>query len=288
MIAIIGASGGAGIPTIKHLVGRGVSLRALTSNETSAENLKKRGVEECVIGDFRKPEDVARALKDVSQVMQIPPRFKADEFDIAKCCIDAARAQGVEHYLLLSAFHPQMQKLAHHWAKLLAEEYLIESGLAFTIIQPSMFMQNLKIEWSRVVKDGVYSRPYSSDRKMSVIDTGDMGEAAANILTKPEFWGATYELCGPGPITHNEMEQIITEELGREVVTEHRALEDWEKWAREHGWTEFAVQTYKAMCTHYDAHGFPGGTTVVLKALLGREPTGYRTFIRNFIEQHGA
>ncbi len=36
------------------------------------------------------------------------------------------------------------------------------------------------------------------------------------------------------------------------------------------------------MCNHYDKHGFKYGNTVTLTAILGREPTDYRTFIRKF------
>ena len=42
------------------------------------------------------------------------------------------------------------------------------------------------------------------------------------------------------------------------------------------------------MCHHYDAHGFPGGNTLVLRAILGREPGGYRAFANRFAADKGA
>jgi uncharacterized protein YbjT (DUF2867 family) len=36
---------------------------------------------------------------------------------------------------------------------------------------------------------------------------------------------------------------------------------------------------------HYDEHGFPGGNPTVLASLLGRQPTGYREFIKRLIAQ---
>ena len=287
MIVIIGASGAVGIPTIKVLVSRGAEVRALTSNQNSATRLKELGVAQCFIGDFMSDDDVAGVIKGAEQVMQIPPRFNEHELEISKRCFDAAKAAGVSHYLFLSAYHSQMQKVAHHWNKLLAEEHLIESDMPFTIIKPSMFMQNIRVEWPRIVKDGVYARPYSPDKKMSVIDTVDLGEAAANILTDPSLRGATYDLCGPGPLTHTEMAQIISEELGKKVDSIHRDIEDWRAFALKNKWTDFAIKSYIAMCHHYDTHGYPGGNTVTLKALLGREPNDYRSFIRVFIAEHG-
>lgn len=288
MIVIIGASGAIGIPTIKNLIGRGVEIRALTSNETSATRLRGLGVAECVIGDFRSDEDVAGVLKGGEQVMQIPPRFTQDEFDIAKRCIDAAKREGIAHYLFLSAFHTQVRSVPHHLAKLLAEEYLIESGLLFTILQPSMFMQNIRVEWPKILKEGIYARPYSPHKKMSVVDTRNVGEVAAKILTDPALQGATYELCGPEALTHTEMAQILSEELGRKVKAAHRDLDDWRAFAVANNWTDFAMETYVAMCKHYDAIGYGRGTDVVLKALLGRKPTSYRAFVKDLISDQSA
>ncbi len=41
------------------------------------------------------------------------------------------------------------------------------------------------------------------------------------------------------------------------------------------------------MCGHYDAHGYPGGNTLVLRTILGREPTGYREFAERFAREMG-
>ena len=195
MILIVGASGAVGIPTIKELVRRGAPVRALTSRPASAEKLRQLGVKETVLGDFRKAEDVRRAVEGVATVIQIPPRFTEDEAAIGIGIIAAAKEAGVSHYIFVSAFHPQMRQMAHHWSKLLVEEAVIESGLPFTILQPAMFMQNIRVEWSVIRDRGVYLRPYSPERKMALVDTDDLGEAAAIVALKPGYRGATFELA---------------------------------------------------------------------------------------------
>jgi uncharacterized protein YbjT (DUF2867 family) len=282
MKLIIGASGAVGVPTIKQLVQRGEELRALSSSEASAERLRELGVAEVIVGDYRADGVVGQAMAGVDSVCYVPARFKADEFVVGKRIVDAAKGAGLEHFLFCSAFHPQLHELGHHWQKLQLEEYLVESDLLHTVVQPSMFMQNIRVEWNRIVEEGVYPRPYSPHSKMSVIDTDDLGEAIANIMTERKFQGATYQLAGPGPISHTEMAAIISEEIGRPVEAVHRDLDDWTAWARERGWTDYAIENYVAMCRHYDQHGFKYGNTVTLAAILGREPTDYRTFIRKF------
>lgn len=280
MKLIIGASGAVGIPTIKHLVQLDENLRALSSSEASAERLRELGVQEVIVGDYRADGVVERAMDGIEAVSYNPARFVADEFEVGRRIVDAAKAAGLEHFLFCSAFHPQLHELGHHWQKLQLEEYLVESDLLHTVVQPSMFMQNIRVEWARIVEQGVYARPYSPDSKMSVIDTDDLGEAMAKIMTERKYQGATYQLAGPGPISHAEMAAIISEEIGRPVEAVHRDLGDWTAWATERGWTDYAIENYVNMCNHYDQHGFKYGNTVTLAAILGREPTDYRTFIR--------
>lgn len=288
MILIIGASGAVGIPAIKSLAGRGTALRALTSSETSAENLTRLGVAETVLGDFHSDDDLRRAMAGVSSVLYIPARFKEDEAEVGRGIVDAAKREGVDHFLFCSAYHPQLRDLGHHWQKLEVEEYLVESDLRYSVVQPSMFMQNIRVEWPVVASEGRYIRPYSPDSKMNVIDTDDLGEAIANILLDEKFWGATYELCGSELVSHAEMAGIISEELGRPVEAVHRNIEDWKSWATGRGWTDYAITNYVNMCAHYDRHGYKFGNAVTFTAILGRAPNSYRDFLRKFIAAQSA
>ena len=285
MILISGASGAVGIPTIRHLVKRGTSVRALTSSEKSAARLKSLGVAETVIGDWRNAGDVRRAVDGVRSVMHVPPRFTEDEVDIGLRVVAAAKAAGVEYFVFSSAFHPQMRKMDHHWSKLLVEEAVVESGLSFTILQPAMFMQNLRVEWPVIRERGVYLRPYSPDRKMALIDTDDLGEVAARVLTEPGFRGATFELAGPDSLTTAEMAAILADASGKPIRAEKRSLDEWTGWATKQGWKPWAIEAYLKMCRHYDTHGYPGGNPLVLEAILGRPAGTYRAFAKRFIAE---
>ncbi len=287
MIVIFGASGAVGTPAIRHLAQAGRGIRAFTSNARSAERLSGLGVGETAIGDFRSDADVARAMAGADSVLLVSPRFTEDEAEIGIRVVEAAKAAGVGHLVYSSAFHPQLSKMDHHAAKLRIEEAVIESGLAFTIVQPSMFMQNVRIEWRELVEEGVYPRPYSPDRKMSVIDTEDLGEAVARIVTDPGLRGGTYELCSRDSLTHAEMAAVFSDVLRRPVTGQKRSLEAWKEWAAARGWAEWSIEAYAKMCNHYDAHGYAGGNALALRAILGREPTGYRAFAERFAGEMG-
>jgi uncharacterized protein YbjT (DUF2867 family) len=289
MIVMIGASGQIGTPTIRHLVRKGARIRALTSNAGSAERLRARGVAESVVGDFRKDEDVRRVVDGATTVFHVCPRFTEDEPEIGRRVVAAARACGVGHFVYISVFHPQLQRLVHHWRKLQVEEIVIESGIPFNIIQPSIFMQNIntgfQASWQTIRDEGVYAAPFSADRKIRLLDTEDLGEATANVLTDARLRGATFELGGPDSLTLAEMAGIISEELGRSVKVV--ALNDGQRkaLAEKQGKTTYAIEGWQTMWRHYDEHGFPGGNPTVLASLLGRQPTGYREFIKRLIAE---
>ena len=283
MILIVGASGAVGIPTIKALVRRNVDIRALTSSAKSKAKLHDLGVAETHVGDFRSDEDVKRAMVGVNSVFLVTPRFTEDEAEIGLRTVAAARHEGVGHFVFSSAFHPQMTKMNHHWSKLLVEEGVIESGLEFTILQPAMFMQNLAVEWSVIKNKGIYSRPYSPDRKMALVDTEDLGEAAAIVLTEQGYKGAIFEVCGPDSLTQSEMAAVLSEFLGSTIQAVQRDLREWKVWARERNWSDWGIDTYQRMAKHYDKHGYPGGNPLVLRTILGREPGNYRDFARRFV-----
>ena len=282
-ILITGASGAVGLPTIRRLVKRGAKVRAFTSNEKSAANLKSMGVAETTIGDLTSDADVKRAMQGAASVMHIPPRFRQDEAEIGFRVLNAAKAEKVGHFVFCSVFHPQMRDMDHHFNKLVVEEAVIDSGLSFTILQPASFMQNLRVEWPAIKERGVYLRAYSTQQKMALIDTEDLGEAAARVLTEPGYRGGVFELCGPDRLTNDEMAALITEEWGKPVRADRQSLDDWKTWATGRGWKPWSIEAYMKMCRHYDAHGYAGGNPVVLSAILGRAPGGYRAFVKRFL-----
>ena len=287
MILVIGASGAVGKPTIEGLVAEGVRVRALSSNDDSAIALRDMGVAETVVGDLRNGDDLARAMAGVETVFFVMPRFQADEADAGKRVVDAAKAAGVGHFVYCSVLNPQCRELLHHAQKLDVEEHLIESGLTFSIIRPAMFMQNLNMEWQQVSADGVYPRPYSPDRTMAVIDTGDLGAAAARIVLDTALHGGCYDLCGDR-LTHSQMAAVLSGVMGKPVTAEARSLEDWKAAARKRGATDYFIESYGKMCAHYDSHGLAGGNPLVLQAILGRPPVDYRAFAEDFVAAKSA
>ncbi|HVI42796.1 MAG TPA: NmrA family NAD(P)-binding protein [Anaerovoracaceae bacterium] len=121
------------------------------------------------------------------------------EVEIAQKVINAARLVKVEHFVYHSVLHSVLQEMPHHQKKLMVEEFLVNSGIPYTIIQPAVFMQNILESWKSLDEKGIFQQKFftTPETRMCMVDLEDIAEAASIILTNSGHTGATYELCGP-------------------------------------------------------------------------------------------
>ena len=75
------------------------------------------------------------------------------------------------------------------------EKPLVDSGIPYVILQPTVFMQMLTPAIQAVKHGGpVVQKFYTSDRtKMSYVDMADYAEAAAEIIDSGAYTYGTYE-----------------------------------------------------------------------------------------------
>ncbi len=286
MILVTGAAGPTGYSVIRRLAARGADVRAFGRSAEGVQRAHAAGAREGIQGDLRSAGDVREALAGVDRVYHIGPNFQADEYEIAVGLIDAAKAEGVARFAFHSVIHPMSGKMPHHWEKLRVEEYLIESLVPYTVLAPTMYMQNVSFAWESILKTGVYRVFNNVDVAMSVVDLDDVGEAAAIVLTEDGWTGGSFELCSPYPLTQAEMATIFSEVSGRDIRAEKGDLGDWVAAAEARGEDAYAIDAFIRMCAHYDAYGLPGGNGRVLEMILGRKPNDYRAFAEKWWAAH--
>ena len=284
MILITGANGKTGRSIIPHLVKRGERVRALDIPAAQAQ-LRDMGVEP-IAGDLREISSLRPALKGVQTVYHIPPRLQADELQLGKNMIAAAKAEGVQRFVYHSVIFPHLESVVFHWEKMKVEVELFQSGLPFTIIEPTNYMQNLFWQWAFVEKRSELLLPYSAEQPITWLDLHDFGEAVAKVLTQPDHEGATYQLCSTGKaLTWREIAALISKLLDREIkaiklpVAEYLKLPSWQ------GMTPEGMERLVTMFHHYDQYGFRCGNNRVLSMLLGRPATTYEQFLRRSLRE---
>ncbi|MBC8509014.1 MAG: NmrA family NAD(P)-binding protein [Anaerolineales bacterium] len=278
MILITGAAGKTGKAVIQALVAKGESVRALVYREEHIPTLKALGVEEIIIGDLIDRTTVDNASMGVRAVYHICPNMSPDEIMIGRFVIDAAGALGIEHLVYHSVLHPQTESMPHHWFKLRLEELLVESGVPFTILQPTAYMQNILSHWNSIYNAGIFPVPYSVEARSSLVDLQDVAQVAAAVLTAGGHIGATYELVGVESISQTEIADTLSSKLGRTVKAQEIPHADWERGARASGLGDYQVETLIKMFEFYGQHSFVGNSNV-LRWLLDREPTTFESFV---------
>jgi uncharacterized protein YbjT (DUF2867 family) len=282
VILVTGAAGKTGRAVVSALATHGAAVRALVHRPTQVQPMRELGAREAIVGDMRDQAIVERAVRGVRALYHICPNMSPDELIIGQLVVGAARSAGVAHLVYHSVLHPQTEAMPHHWQKLRIEEYLLESGLPYTILQPAAYMQNVLAGWDSIVEDGVYRMPYALETRLGMVDLEDVAAAAAIVLTIPGHQQAIYELSGAEVLSQSEVAAILSLGLGRVVRAEVIPLDMWEEHARTVGLGDYQIETLVKMFRYYERYGFWGNPNV-LRWLLDRPPTTFAAFIERTV-----
>jgi uncharacterized protein YbjT (DUF2867 family) len=198
---------------VRALLQAGKPLRAFVHDEDGKRQLSNVGVADIVVGDLLEPTQLGSAFAGVKQVFHICPLEHPRKLAIGQAMIDLAQQHGVAQFVYFSVLHPFVSSLRHHWNKLLVQEYLVDSSVPYTILNPTMFMQAP----GRAVQSGTLALPYSPDQPMSVVDLGDVAEVAVKVLTEETHLRAAYDLVGDQPLNCRDMAQIIARVSGKAI-----------------------------------------------------------------------
>jgi NAD(P)H dehydrogenase (quinone) len=279
VILVTGAAGKTGQAILRALQRRGAPVRAWVRHPEQIEIVEAFGITESLAGDIQSPLLWSQATSGVSVLYHICPNMYPYETTVGAMALQAAHRAGVDHFVYHSLLHPQTQEMPHHWNKLRVEEWIFESGLDYTILQPAAYMQNVLANRRRIVEEGIYAVPYPVHTRMSLVDLEDVADVAATVLTEPGHSGAIYELAGPQIQTQVEIAALLSAELAVPVQAQELPLDEWEQTARRAGLSDYAVETLLSMFRYYARHGFWGNPNV-LRRLLGREPATFAEFVR--------
>ncbi len=279
MILVTGAAGKTGGHVIRALVARNLRVRGLVRRATQAESITALGAEDVLIGDMRDAQILRAACSGARAVYHIAPNMSPDELTLGLSIIDACKRADVRHFVYHSVLHPQVKDMPHHWLKMQVEETLFKSGLVFTILQPTAYMQNLLGYRDAILKRGVYAVPYSIDARQALVDLRDVAEVAARVLNEPGHEHAIYELASPDAPSAKEIAEMISGIIDQPVRAEQTDRKEWEAGVRAGGMNEYAVTTLLKMFGYYEEYNFFGNPNV-LGWLLGRSPGRFEQFIR--------
>jgi divinyl chlorophyllide a 8-vinyl-reductase len=234
-VLVLGASGTIGQATVRALVRRGhdvvcvVRPRAGVGGRFAPEDWTRLlGGATVRVADVTRPGELAReavrgehfdALVSCLASRTGEPRDAwAIDHAAHVAALDAARAAGVAHFVLLSAICVQKPLLEFQRAKLAFEKLLAESGLRYSIVRPTAFFKSLSGQIERVRQ----GKPFLvfGDGTLTAckpISDEDLGEYLAGCLEEAARWNRILPIGGPGPaITPRQQGEALFRLVGRE------------------------------------------------------------------------
>jgi uncharacterized protein YbjT (DUF2867 family) len=218
MILIVGASGFLGREVASLVLSQGQQVRLLVRTPAKVDDLRQRGAE-IMQGDLVDPPSLGRACQGADEVLAAAHsllgkgRYKSEAVDDAghRDLIDAAKKAGVAHFVYTSILgaapdHP----IDFFRTKYRVEEYLKASGLSYTILRPSAFM-----EWhahifngKAILETGKTSLLGKGTKPRNFVAVRDVAHFTVLALTEPKLKDRTLDVGGPGNFTNNQVAQL--------------------------------------------------------------------------------
>lgn len=235
MILVAGATGMVGGEICRKLAAEGRPARAMvraTSDPAKVESLRALGLE-VVEGDVRDGPSLANACRDVTTVIStvsaMPFAYVPGVNDIATTdhegvirLIDNASTAGVRRFVYTSFSRNLDLEFPLRTAKRAVEAHLARSGLTYTILRPSCFMEVwLSPAVGFDVANGTVTIYGDGTRTISWISLTDVAEFAVRVLDHPAAWNAILELGGPVAICPNDVVAVFERIHGRPILRKY-------------------------------------------------------------------
>lgn len=277
---IVGATGLLGSEICRRLTNQGRHVRVLvrtTADPAKIETLKKMGCS-LVYGDLRDRASLDAACKSVEEVITTASttfaRQPGDSIEVTDqagqlALVAAAQAARVRHFVYTSfsgQLDPGPRPCALTVAKRTVEQAVKASGMSYTILRPSCFME---IWLSPAVgfdypnaKATIYG---AGENKLSWISLYDVAEFAVESLDNPAARNAVLELGGPEALSPLEAVKIFETVTGRAFTVNYVPVETLE--AQRAAATDSLSEAFAALMLSY-----ANGDAIAMQATLKAFP----------------
>jgi uncharacterized protein YbjT (DUF2867 family) len=216
MILVTGATGLNGSTAIREFVRRREPVRALVRSAAKAASGGAAANVEVVEGDMLRPETLVDALDGVDRVLMISTA-EAQLAETQRSFIDAAKQADVRHIVKFSGLGASLETpFRFNRMHAEVERYLEQSGLAWTHLRPSQFMQVYFREAPTIASEGVFYLPLEHAR-LAPVDVEDIAKAAFALLHGDGHEGKAYEMTGPEALTMDEVAERLSTVLGKPI-----------------------------------------------------------------------
>jgi NADH dehydrogenase len=221
VILVAGGTGTLGSRVTQQLAKAGAPVRVLTRDATRAARLAAEGAE-VAIGDVRDPATVRTAVRDVTTVVSAIQGFAgldpngAEAVDLSgnRTLHEEAAAAGAQRFVLISAAGAaadstlDLRRVKHQ-----AEQDLARSGLSWTVVRPTVYLETWLAILGDMAAKGAITLFGRGDNPINFVSADDVAALTVHVAESPAFDAETLEIGGPENLTLND--------LARRVLARH-------------------------------------------------------------------
>jgi len=218
-ILVTGAGGQSGSLIVRALAAQHIPVRALVRDQSKAAALHSLAGVTLVEGDMLQKGSLRYALEGIDRAILISS--SNDRMVETQCTfIDACKEAHVGHVIKFSGeesqigYDPQRFKFTREHEQI--EDYLEASGLQWTHLRPSQFMQAYLREAAAIKNKGGLYLPLEAIR-MSPVDLRDVAGIAAELLIHGGHHNEALRITGPESLSMADIAAIIARVTGNPV-----------------------------------------------------------------------
>ena len=278
MILLTGATGRVGSAAAKALARANIPFRALVRDPDKVAF--DPDAAEIVQGDLNDPAIVEQALQGVSRALIVMGNHP-DQAKLERQFASLAADAGVSHLVKVSSMEAAPDATAtlpkNHYD---TEQHIASLGVDWTFLRPNYYMQNMLMYAGSIARTNSFALPLGT-AKTAMIDSRDVGEVAAVVLTGEGHAGQAYRLTGPAMMDFHEVAARMGTVLERPVSYVAQSPEVFREVL---GQFIQSVWQLDAVCELFAeiAAGSLEEQHSTTADLLGRPAVGLETFTRQF------
>jgi uncharacterized protein YbjT (DUF2867 family) len=226
MIVITTPTGQIGGQVLDNLLESSEALRVVVRDPSALPTDVPARVE-VVQGSHGDPAVVNEAFAGADAVFWLaPPDPRAASVEAAfvgftRPAAEALKKQGVKRVVGVTALGrgtPWADRAGYVTGSLAMDDLIASTGVAYRALTNPSFMDNIARQAQAIEEQGMFFSPISGERKLPSVATRDIAAAASRLLLD-ESWSGVDEvpLLGPEDLSFNDMAEIISEVLGKDV-----------------------------------------------------------------------
>ncbi|ALF52766.1 oxidoreductase [Nostoc piscinale CENA21] len=222
MFLVTGATGGIGRRVVRLLRQQEQPVRAFVRLTSRYSELEHRGAE-IFIGDLRQARDIEKATQGVKYIISTHGS-DGDALSLDYRAnielIDQAKANQVQHFVFVSVLGVDRgyEDAPVFKAKRAVEQYLVDSGLNYTILRPSGLASNLLPLAEQFRETGLYLLIGDRKNRSSVVSTDDLAKMIVDSVKLTEARNQILPVGGPEILQREDIPQIFGRIFNREPI----------------------------------------------------------------------